>query len=123
MVKESYIIKNRKRSRRRAAIRKHLTGTAQRPRMVVFRSLKNIYAQIIDDTTGKTLCSLSTISKNFKPASGVKKTEVSFMLGQSLGDIALASGITQVAFDRAGYKYHGRVKALADGARKSGLVF
>lgn len=122
MVKESYIIKNRKRSRRRAAIRKHLYGTSQRPRMVVFRSLKNIYAQIIDDETGKTLCALSTISKGLTLEPG-KKTEISFKIGQALGDMAIAKGITKVAFDRGGYKYHGRVKALADGARKSGLVF
>jgi large subunit ribosomal protein L18 len=123
MVKESYVEKNRKRSRRRAAIRKHLWGTSERPRLVVFRSLKNIYAQIVDDDKGFTLCAMSTKSKDFKAESGVKKTEVSFQIGLKIGEKALAEGITKVAFDRSGYKYHGRVKALADGARKAGLVF
>lgn len=123
MVKESHLIKNRKRSRRRAAIRKHLRGTTERPRMVVFRSLKHIYAQIVDDDKGQTLCSLSTKSKEFELEAGVKKTEMSFQIGLRLGEKALANGISQVAFDRSGYKYHGRVKALAEGARKAGLVF
>lgn len=124
MVKESNVIKSKKRSRRRAAIRKHLWGTTERPRLVVFRSLKHIYAQIIDDDKGLTLCSASTISKDFKQEpSKKKKTEISFEIGQKLGEKALASGISMVSFDRAGYKYHGRVKALAEGARKAGLVF
>lgn len=123
MVKESHVIKNRKRSRRRAAIRKHLYGTAARPRLVIFRSLKHIYAQIVDDDKGSTLCSMSDTAKDFSAETGKKKTEISFQVGELLGAKALASGITQVAFDRAGYKYHGRVKALADGARKAGLVF
>lgn len=115
--------KTRLRSRRRAAIRKHLAGTAQRPRLAVFRSLKGIYAQLIDDVKGVTLASMSTISKEIELAEGLKKTEKSFQVGLKLGEIALAAGITKVAFDRAGYKYHGRVKALADGARKAGLEF
>ncbi len=123
MVKESHLIKNRKRNRRRAAIRKHLRGTTERPRMVVFRSLKHIYAQIVDDDKGQTMCALSTKSKEFKVETAVKKTELSFQIGLKLGELALAKGITTVAFDRSGYKYHGRVKALADGARKAGLVF
>jgi len=124
MVKESYVIKNKKRNRRIAAIRNKLRGTATRPRLVVFRSLKHIYAQIVDDDKGCTLCSLSTLSKDFKSATGkTKKTEISYEVGLKLGEKALANGITQVAFDRAGYKYHGRVKALAEGARKAGLMF
>jgi large subunit ribosomal protein L18 len=123
MVKESHVIKNRKRNRRRAAIRKRLRGTVERPRMVIFRSLKHIYAQIIDDDSGRTLCTMSTVTKALQLETGLKKTERSFQIGQKLGEKALASGITKVAFDRAGYKYHGRVKALADGARKAGLLF
>ncbi len=123
MVKNSYEIKNRKRARRRAAIRKHLRGTASRPRLVVFRSLKHIYAQIVDDDKGQTICAMSSIAKGFTAEQGKKKTEISFEIGQKLGEKALSSGITNVAFDRAGYKYHGRIKALADGARKAGLVF
>ncbi len=122
MIKASYIIKNKLRKKRRAAIRKRLHGTSERPRLVVFRSLKNIYAQIIDDLNGKTLVSMSNIAKEFQAEPG-KKTEISFQVGAKLGEIALAAGITKVAFDRAGYKYHGRVKALAEGARKSGLEF
>jgi large subunit ribosomal protein L18 len=111
MVKESHVIKNRKRNRRRAAIRKKIRGTVERPRMVIFRSLKHIYAQIIDDDSGRTLCTMSTVSKALELETGIKKTEKSFQVGLKLGEKALASGITTVAFDRAGYKYHGRVKA------------
>jgi large subunit ribosomal protein L18 len=123
MVKESHVIKNKKRNRRRAAIRIKLRGNALRPRLVVFRSLKHIYAQIIDDDSGRTLCTLSTITKGLELEPGIKKTEKSFKIGLKLGEVALAAGITKVAFDRAGYMYHGRVKALADGARKAGLLF
>lgn len=123
MIKQSSIIKNALRTRRRAAIRKHLRGTTERPRLVVFRSLKHIYAQIIDDTTGKTLVSASSKGKDLELASKTKKTEQSFQVGQKLGEKALSAGLSKVCFDRAGYKYHGRVKALADGARKAGLDF
>lgn len=123
MIKPSNITKNALRTHRKAAIRKKLQGTAERPRLVVFRSLKHIYAQIIDDTTGRTLVSASTKGKDTEIAAGTKKTEQSFQVGKILGEKALAAGLSKVAFDRAGYKYHGRVKALADGARKAGLVF
>lgn len=123
MIKPTNITKNALRTRRKAAIRKKLQGTAERPRLVVFRSLKHIYAQIIDDTTGKTLVSASTKGKDTEIAAGKKKTEQSFQVGKILGEKAIAAGLLKVAFDRAGYKYHGRVKALADGARKAGLVF
>jgi large subunit ribosomal protein L18 len=123
MIKQSNIEKTRLRTRRRAAIRKRLSGTAERPRLAVFRSNKGIYAQIIDDVKGVTLVSMSSISKEIELAAGLKKTEQSLMVGQKLGEKAIAVGITKVAFDRSGYKYHGRVKALADGARKAGLEF
>lgn len=123
MIKSTCITKTALRARRRAAIRKRLSGSADRPRLVVFRSLKNIYAQIIDDTRGVTLVSMSTIAKEISSLEGKKKTAQSFEVGLKLGEKALTAGITKIAFDRAGYKYHGRVKALADGARKAGLVF
>jgi len=123
MVKENHIIKNRLRARRRLAIRKRLHGTAERPRLVVFRSLNHIYAQIIDDVAGRTLTSMSSKAKDFTIDAPMKKTEKSFQVGMKLAQKALAAGITKVCFDRAGYLYHGRVKALADGARKAGLEF
>jgi large subunit ribosomal protein L18 len=111
------------RTRRHLHIRNRVFGTEERPRLVVFRSLKNIYAQIIDDRQGNTLVSMSSISKNIDLGDAAKKTEVSYKVGLKLGEIAKAKGITKVSFDRGGYLYHGRVKALADGARKSGLEF
>ena len=122
MVKKNYILRKAMRTRRRMAIRKRLHGTPERPRLAVFRSLSHIYAQIIDDTTGKTLVSMSTIAKEFD-APKAKKVDVSFQVGLKLGEKAVAAGIKTICFDRAGYKYHGRVKALADGARKAGLEF
>nr|MDK2850295.1 large subunit ribosomal protein [Candidatus Cloacimonadota bacterium] len=123
MIKSITKIKSNLRNRRRAAIRKRLSGTAERPRLVVFRSNKNIYAQIIDDTKGQTLVSMSSKAKDFEPGTAKTKTEISHEVGLKLGEKALAAGIKTIAFDRAGYKYHGRVKALADGARKAGLEF
>ncbi|MCB5224760.1 MAG: 50S ribosomal protein L18 [Candidatus Cloacimonadaceae bacterium] len=123
MIKPSNIVKNTLRVRRRRAIRNRLNGTTERPRLVVFRSLKHIYAQIIDDTTGKTLVSASSRGKDVEIPKGIKKTEQGFQVGQKLGEKAIAAGLSKVAFDRAGYKYHGRVKALAEGARKAGLDF
>ncbi|MCB5246516.1 MAG: 50S ribosomal protein L18 [Candidatus Cloacimonetes bacterium] len=123
MIKPSNIAKHALRSRRRAAIRKKLRGSAERPRLVVFRSLKHIYAQVIDDSSGQTLVSASSRSKDIEIGKSAKKTEQGFLVGQKLGEKAIAAGITKIAFDRAGYKYHGRVKALAEGARKAGLDF
>ena len=121
MVKPSNIIRNQKRARRRKAIRKNMSGTIQRPRLVVFRSLKHIYGQIINDEAGRTIVSLSTKSKDAHIEDGTKKVDASFQIGKQLAEIAIKAGVTQVCFDRAGYKYHGRVKALAEGARKAGL--
>ena len=111
------------RTRRHFHIRNRVFGTEERPRLVVFRSLKNIYAQIIDDRKGHTLAAMSSISKELELDTKAKKTKTSFIVGQKLGEIAVAQGITKVSFDRGGYLYHGRVKALADGARKAGLEF
>jgi len=111
------------RAKRKLASRSKLVGTPEMPRLAVFRSLKNISAQIIDDTTGTTLVSFSTIAKDLKIDKSKKKTEQSFEVGQKLAELALKKGIKKVCFDRAGYLFHGRVKALADGARKAGLEF
>ncbi|MCF7912862.1 MAG: 50S ribosomal protein L18 [Candidatus Cloacimonetes bacterium] len=116
-------LKKLARTRRHLHIRNRVFGTEQRPRLVVFRSLMNIYAQIIDDQKGHTLVAMSSISKDLELDKAAKKTEVSFIVGQKLGEMAIAKGITKVSFDRGGYLYHGRVKALADGARKAGLEF
>ena len=107
-----------KRHRRHLRVRKALAGTPERPRLVVFRSLKHIYAQLVDDTTGHTLM---TVSDQGGPAG--KKAERSTQVGKAIAEKAKAAGISRVVFDRAGYKYHGRVKAVAEGAREGGLEF
>jgi large subunit ribosomal protein L18 len=112
------------RKRRHLRVRKKVTGTPEKPRLAVFRSEKHIYAQIIDDASKKTLCSSSTIAKNLKGS--IAKTwdvEAAAKVGEDLAKKALDAGIEAVVFDRGGFKYHGRVKALADGARKAGLKF
>ncbi len=113
-----------RRKRRHLRIRKRVFGNSERPRLCVFRSNKHIYAQIIDDTRGETLVAASSLD----PAVGGKlekgsDVKAAYQVGKLLGEKALARGIKSVAFDRAGYKYHGRVKALADGAREAGLSF
>ncbi|MEO0289528.1 MAG: 50S ribosomal protein L18 [candidate division WOR-3 bacterium] len=112
-------IKKEKRHRR---IKGKILVYSKRPRLVVFRSLKHIYAQIIDDSKGITLCSASTLDKDFPKVEGDKKAKA-FKVGEILAKRALEKGIKQIVFDRNGYRYHGRVKNLADGARKSGLDF
>ncbi|HBG45631.1 MAG TPA: 50S ribosomal protein L18 [Deltaproteobacteria bacterium] len=108
--------------RRKARVRKKIKGTAERPRLNVRRSNKHIYAQIIDDTTGKTLAAASTKMKELEGADG-KKIDAAKKVGQTIGKIAADKGIEKVVFDRSGYIYHGRVKALAEGAREAGLKF
>ena len=112
------------RERRHVRVRKHVTGTSQRPRLNVFRSLAEIYAQIIDDSQGRTLASASTLDHDLRgKMSGKKKAEQAAEVGKALAERAKAKGIKQVVFDRGGYRYIGRVKALADAARESGLEF
>jgi large subunit ribosomal protein L18 len=112
------------RERRHRRVRKRVLGTAERPRLNVFRSLNHIYAQIIDDIQGVTLASASTIDKEVRPeAQGLPKTEQAKLVGQTLARRALERGVKQVVFDRGGYLYHGRVKALAEGSREGGLKF
>jgi large subunit ribosomal protein L18 len=113
--------KDRKRLKRKIHVRKRISGTAERPRMTVTRSNKNLSVQLIDDTAEKTLLAVSTLQKEL---SGVKCTVAgATQVGELVGKKALEANITAVVFDRNGYLYHGRIKALADGARKSGLKF
>lgn len=112
------------RERRHRRVRKHVTGTGERPRLNVFRSLKHIYAQIVDDGQGHTLVSASTLDPEVREkVQGLNKTEQARLVGQVLAERALARGVRRVVFDRGGYLYHGRVKALADGSREGGLEF
>ena len=117
----SRIDTNKKRIRRHKRVRGKIFGTAQKPRLCVFRSLKNIYAQVIDDESGKTLASASSLDKEFNQYGGNK--EAAKLVGQAVAKAALEKGITEVVFDRGGYIFHGRVQELADGAREAGLKF
>jgi len=111
------------RDRRRKHIRKNLSGTAARPRMSVFRGNKTMYVQVIDDMAGVTLASASTLEKQFREKGKMTKTAAASALGEQIARRAVDAGISQVVFDRGGYKYHGRIKALADAARENGLIF
>ena len=112
------------RERRHIRVRKRVHGTSDRPRLNVFRSLTHIYAQVIDDTVGNTLLSASTVEAEIKAQlEGLNKSAQARLVGKVLAERAKARGIDRVVFDRGGYIYHGRVKALADGAREGGLEF
>ena len=118
------IDKNEERLRRHARVRKKISGTAECPRLSVYRSLNHIYVQIIDDVKGVTLCSASTLEKDVKTAiAKLNKTDAAKTVGKKLAEKALKKGIKNVVFDRGGYLYTGRVQALADGAREAGLNF
>ena len=110
---------------RHRRVRKKIRGTSAMPRLSVFRSLKHIYAQVIDDTTGTTLVAMSTEAPEVRDRleAGMNRIAQSKVVGQALGTRAKEQGISQIAFDRGGYLYHGRVKALAEGARESGMEF
>jgi large subunit ribosomal protein L18 len=110
--------REQQRHRRHLRVRKKVSGSSERPRLVIFRSLKHISAQIVDDVSGRTLLTVSSTGLE-----AGKKTEKSVEVGKLIAERAKSAGITKVVFDRAGYKYHGRVKAVADGARKGGLEF
>ena len=114
--------RSQRRYRRHLRVRKKIRGTVNRPRLAVYRSLKHVYAQIIDDDGGRTLIGLSDQAKEVV-AEGEGKIAASFAVGKLLAKRATAAGIKRVVFDRGGYPYHGRVKAVADGARKGGLEF
>jgi large subunit ribosomal protein L18 len=114
----------RKRMRRKVTIRLRISGTAERPRLSVFRSAKHVYAQAIDDTTGRVLAAASDLEPAIKPSVADKaKKEVARAVGKAIGGKLIALKIEQVVFDRNGYIYHGRVKEVADGAREAGLKF
>ncbi len=109
---------------RHIRVRKKVTGTPVRPRLAVFRSVKHIYAQVIDDSLGRTLVAASSLEeKILADVKDKKKGEVSVVIGKLIAERAIAKGIALVAFDRGGYKYHGRIKLLADAAREAGLKF
>jgi large subunit ribosomal protein L18 len=110
-----------RRDRIKKGIRKHLSGSSERPRLSVFRSNKGIYAQVIDDLSGKTIVSASSLSTEFT-AEG-SKSDQSIAVGKLVAEKAIAAGIKEVVFDRNGYLYHGRIKSLAEGAREGGLIF
>ncbi|MBI5562924.1 MAG: 50S ribosomal protein L18 [Deltaproteobacteria bacterium] len=110
--------------RRKARVRKKIRGTAERPRLNIFRSNKHIYAQVVDDAAGKTLAAASTKTKEvIEAVARMKKADAAKKVGETVARLALGKGISKVVFDRGGYIYHGRVKAVADGARGAGLEF
>jgi large subunit ribosomal protein L18 len=120
----SKITRTELRERRHRRVRAQVNGTPERPRLNVFRSLGNIYAQVIDDTTGVTLVAASSIDHDLKAQmTGKKKSEQAKLVGMAVAERAKAKGLKLVVFDRGGYLYHGRIKALADGAREGGLEF
>ncbi|HEY0443660.1 MAG TPA: 50S ribosomal protein L18 [Candidatus Limnocylindrales bacterium] len=110
------------RQKRHVRIRLHLEGSGSRPRLAVFRSINHIYAQVIDDATGKTLASASTVEKELR-GSKQTKTDEAKLVGRLVAERAKAAGVERVVFDRAGFRYHGRVRSLADAAREAGLEF
>ena len=117
------ISKQERRNKIRKRIRKNLSGTTQRPRMSVFRSNKQIYVQLVDDKGGNTLVSASSRNKEVTEKKGVNKSEQAQLVGKLIAEKSLAKGIETVVFDRSGYLYHGRIKQLAEAARKGGLKF
>jgi large subunit ribosomal protein L18 len=110
------------RRKRHDRIRLRLEGTESRPRLAVFRSLNHIYAQVIDDASGRTLAAASTVEKELR-ASSQTKTEEAAVVGRLVAERAKSAGVERVVFDRAGFRYHGRIKSLADAAREAGLEF
>ncbi len=112
--------KSKRRLKIRRGIRKNVVGTQDRPRLAVFKSNKAIYAQVIDDSKGHTLASYNSVQAGVK---GNATVESSKEVGKKLAEVAKATGVSEVIFDRGGYKYHGQIKALAEGAREGGLVF
>ncbi|MDB9721191.1 50S ribosomal protein L18 [Winogradskyella sp.] len=116
------LTKNERRLRIKSRIRKVVSGTTDRPRLAVFRSNKEIYAQVVDDVSGKTLAAASSRDKDILKSKG-NKTELATLVGKAVGEKAIKAGVETISFDRGGYLYHGRVKSLAEGAREAGLKF
>lgn len=116
--------RNAMRKRRHGRVRKKISGSAKTPRLNVFRSLNQIYVQVIDDIAGHTITSASTLDEEIKKKlNGLKRVEQAKLVGSLIAERAKAKGIKQVVFDRGGYQYHGRVRAVAEGAREAGLEF
>lgn len=116
--------RNKARKQRHIKMRKKLIGTPEKPRLTVYKSAKNIYAQIVDDTSGSTIVSCSTVEKDIKNSSGkLSNKEGAKAIGSAIAKKAIAKNIKQVVFDRSGYPYHGKIKVLADAAREAGLEF
>src|SRR5512140_3497880 len=112
------------RERRKLRIRRKISGTAEKPRLTVFRSAKHIYAQVVDDVTGTTVAHASTLTKEVRTAiDDATKSDAAKKVGAAIAKLLLAKGISNIVFDRNGYLYHGRVRALADAAREAGLKF
>ena len=112
------------RERRKLRIRRKISGTPVKPRLTVFRSAKHIYAQVVDDAAGSTLAHASTLSKEVRASvADATKSDAAKKVGEAIAKLLLAKGISEIVFDRNGYLYHGRVRALADGARAAGLKF
>ncbi|MBL87088.1 MAG: 50S ribosomal protein L18 [Winogradskyella sp.] len=116
------LTKNERRLRIKNRIRKVVSGTEARPRLAVFRSNKEIYAQVVDDVTGKTIAAASSRDKDIATSKG-NKTEIAALVGKAVAEKAMKAGVETISFDRGGYLYHGRVKSLAEGAREAGLKF
>ncbi|MDH7914511.1 50S ribosomal protein L18 [Winogradskyella sp. SYSU M77433] len=116
------LTKNERRLRIKSRIRKVVSGTEARPRLTVFRSNKEIYAQVVNDVTGETIAAASSRDKDIASSKG-NKTEIAALVGKSVAEKAMKAGIETISFDRGGYLYHGRVKSLAEGAREAGLKF
>jgi large subunit ribosomal protein L18 len=116
------LTKNEKRLRIKSRVRKVVSGTEARPRLSVFRSNKEIYAQIVDDVNGKTIIAASSRDKDISSVKG-NKIEIAALVGKSIAEKALKAGVDTISFDRGGFLYHGRVKSLAEGAREGGLKF
>lgn len=115
--------RNEMRKVRHRRLRRHLSGTGERPRLAVFGSLKHIFAQVIDDEKGHTLVSASTVQDKFENLKSTGNQEAAKAVGKLIAERALANGITEVVFDRGGHLYHGRIKAFAEAAREAGLKF
>ena len=116
-------IKTITRRKRQVRVRKKVRGTTERPRLNVFKSARHIYAQLVDDTNGSTLVAASTLSEAVDGLSSTGNIAAAILVGKEVARLALAKGVSSVVFDRNGFLYHGRIKALADSARESGLIF
>ena len=116
------LTKNDKRLRIKKRIRKSVNGTSERPRLAIYRSNKEIYAQVIDDVTGKTIVASSSRDKGISTEKG-SKSEIASLVGKAVAEKAIKAGVNTISFDRGGFLYHGRIKSLAEGAREGGLKF